>query len=202
MRRVAVVLVLATIAGCDADDEHRSAESRAPATTAARPEPPTTRSDPARGFTLAVPASWHLADARMSRISDPRELFSLATMPMRWHATDCEAFAGAVGVAMSSRDVAITVWERGHDRDGEWHDFPRRPEHFGPVRDGEPAGAGCAEPPGTRTHWRNFADAGRHFHSLARIGADAPPEAAAAAWRALDSLRLDGDYRPDWRSSG
>jgi hypothetical protein len=51
-------------------------------------------------------------------------------------------------------------------------------------------------------HWRNFTDAGRHFHTLVRVGPGASPEAAAEAWRILDSLRLDPDYRPDWRASG
>ena len=63
-------------------------------------------------------------------------------------------------------------------------------------------GAGCGEPAGTITHWRNFTDSGRHFHTLVRVGPDALPSAAEQAWRILDSLRLDPDARPDWPATG
>lgn len=42
----------------------------------------------------------------------------------------------------------------------------------------------------------------RHFHTLVRVGPDAPPGSVAEAWRVLDSLQLDPDYQPDWRASG
>jgi hypothetical protein len=139
---------------------------------------------------------------RLSRLSDPRELFSLATLPLSWRPTDCEAFAGAAGAGMGPGDVAITVWERGHDHNSAWLDFPPRPQTFGPVPEAEPADRGCGEPPGTMIHWRNFADAGRHLHTLVRIGPEAPPGTAEEAWRILDSLDLDPGYRPSWRASG
>jgi hypothetical protein len=155
-----------------------------------------------RGYSVEVPDSWQLASERLSRISEPRELLSVGTTALGWHATDCEAFAGAAGAGMGPRDVVVTVWERGYDRDSAWTDFPARPERFGPVPDAEPAGRGCGEPPGTMIHWRNFSDSGRHLHTLVRIGPDAPAGAAAQAWSILDSLRLDPDYEPSWPASG
>jgi hypothetical protein len=150
----------------------------------------TVHTDPARGFSIGVPDGWHRAGERMSRISEPRELVSLGTEPLAWRPTDCEAFAGAAGAGMSPRGVVVTVWERGRGA-GPWPDFPPRPERFGPVADAEPAGHGCGEPPGTMIHWRNFTDGARHFHTLVRIGPEAPPGAAETAWRILDSLRFD-----------
>lgn len=141
-------------------------------------------------------------DRAQSRISEPRELLSLATARLSWHETDCEAFAGAAGVSMGPGDVVLTVWERGYDPHSGWLDFPPRPESFAAVSDAEPAGPGCGEPPGTMIHWRNFSDSGRHFHTLVRIGPEAPPSAAAEAWQLLDSLRLNPDYRPSWPASG
>jgi hypothetical protein len=162
----------------------------------------TAHADAGRGYSISFPDSWHRAREPMSRISEPRELLSLATVPLSWHETDCEAFAGPAGVGMGARDVTVTLWERGHDPDSEWLDFPPRPQTFGPVRDAAPAGPGCGEPPGTMIHWRNFSDSGRHLHTLVRIGPEAPPRAGSEAWRILNSLRLDPGYKPSWPASG
>jgi hypothetical protein len=167
-------------------------------------QPPgwTSHTDAERGYSVSFPDSWSRATVRMSRIDEPRELMSLATVPLRRHDTDCEAFAGAAGVSMGPGDVVVTVWERGYDPDSEWPGFPPRPTSFGPVPDAEPAGPGCGEPPATMIHWRNFSESGRHLHTLVRVGPAAPPRAAAEAWRILDSLRLDPGYRPSWPASG
>ena len=162
----------------------------------------TLHQDPDRGFSVRFPVTWHRATEAMSRLTDPREVVSLGTMAMSWRSTDCEAFAGAAGESMSARDVVLTVWERGYEERARWKDFLPRPERFGPVAEAEPAGDGCGEPPGTLIHWRDFTDAGRHFHTLVRIGPDVPAGAVDEAWRILDSLRFDADYRPDWPSSG
>jgi hypothetical protein len=162
----------------------------------------TTHTDADRGYSISFPPSWHRATERMSRISEPRELLSLATVALSWHKTDCEAFAGAAGRSMGPRDVVVTVWERGYDPGSDWLDFPPRPQSFGPVPDAEPAGPGCGEPSGTMIHWRNFSDSGRHLHTLVRIGPKAPPTAPAEAWQILESLRLDPNYKPSWPASG
>jgi hypothetical protein len=181
--RGAVVILLAALGGCDEGDRDWTIHSK-----------------PARGYSVEVPDSWHLATERMSRISEPRELFSMGTAALQWRATNCEAFAGAAGASMGRDDVVVTVWERGYDQDSAWSDFPARPASFGPVGSGESA-RGCGEPRGTLTHWRNFREADRHFHTLVRIGPDAPQGSTEDAWRILDSLRLDEDYRPGWPAS-
>jgi hypothetical protein len=141
-------------------------------------------------YSVELPDSWRLAPERMSRISEPRELFSAGTARLTWRPTNCEAFAGAAGASMGAADVVLTVWERRHVRQATGLDFPARPAAFGPVGSGEAAGSGCREPRGTVTHWRNFSDAERHFHTLVRIGPDAPPESVEDAWHVLDSVRL------------
>jgi hypothetical protein len=175
---------------------------REPASQVAEAERWVEYAEPDRGYSVSFPRSWHRATERLSRITDPRELLSLATVRLRWQRTDCEAFAGAAGAGMSARDVVLTVWERGYDRGADWSDFPPRPRRFATTARGKPAGHGCGEPAGTTIYWRNFTDAGRHFHVLVRVGPDAPPREAAQTWRILDRLRLSGDYRPDWLASG
>ena len=195
--RLCIVIGVLALSGCS----EREAEVRDQRSGASGVEW-TLHRDLARGFSVGVPVTWHRATEAMSRLADPREVVSLGTMTMSWRPTDCEAFAGAAGGSMSTRDVVITIWERGYDERAHWKDFPARPERFGPVADAEPAGDGCGEPPGTLNHWRNFTDAGRHFHTLVRIGPEVPPGAVDEAWGILDSLRFDADYRPEWTSSG
>lgn len=160
------------------------------------------QSDPSRGYSVEFPDTWEAAKERMSRIGDPRELFTLGTATFHWQPTNCEAFAGAAGASMGPADVVVTVWERGLDRHSAWSDFPHRPAAFGPVGDGEPGNRGCGEPEGTVNHWRNFSDANRHFHTLVRIGPAASSRSAQDVWRILDGLSLDPGYRPGWRASG
>ena len=195
--RVCGVLALLALSGCARGYKPPAADP------AAAPSAEwTTYSDASRGYSVGFPMSWHRADERLSRITEPREILTLGTLSLSWRETDCEAFAGAAGMGMGRGDVVITVWERGYDRETEWADFPARPWAFGPVADAEPAGPGCGEPPGTMIHWRNFTDSGRHLHTMVRIGAEAPPRARAEAWQILDSLRLDAGYRPAWAASG
>jgi hypothetical protein len=173
-----------------------------PTATDAAPAPWTAYTDADRGYGISFPHSWHRATERISRLSDPRELVSVATMPLAWRATDCEAFAGAAGASMGPSDVVVTVWERGTDSDPGWRGYPPRPRKFAPASDSEPTSGGCGEPPGTVTHWRNFSQYGRRLHTLVRIGPDAPPNAASEAWQILDGLHLDSGYQPDWRGTG
>jgi hypothetical protein len=195
--RICGLLALLALSGC-ARGHERPAAGPAAASSAEW----TTYTDAGRGYSIGFPRSWQRATERLSRITEPRELLTVGTVSLRWRETDCEAFAGAAGMGMGRGDVVITVWERGYDRDTEWADFPARPRTFGPVADAERAGPGCGEPLDTMIHWRNFTDAGRHLHSLLRIGPEAPPRARAEAWEVLDSLRLNAGYRPDWPASG
>jgi hypothetical protein len=194
--RLCGVAALLVLCGCGQQESSSRAER-----TGASLGGWTAHTDADRGYRVSFPGWWRRATEPMS-ITEPRELVSLATVPLSWRHTDCEAFAGAAGISMSPDDVVVTVWERGYDHGSAWLDFPPRPQAFGPVPDAEPAGPGCGEPPGTMIHWRQFSDSGRHLHTLVRIGPDAAPRAAAEAWHILGSLWLDPDYQPSWPASG
>ena len=155
------------------------------------------------GYTVSFPSSWQRAELPVTRITDPREILSLGTFPLRYRATRCEAFAGGVREDLGPSGALLTILERGFDRSSEWLDFPPRPERFGPspenAKGSEPA---CGDRPGTDGRWLNFTDAGRHFHALVVFGPDAPSTVRREAWRILNSLRLDLNAKPDWPAGG
>ena len=200
MRRLCALACALVLAGCGSE----RAASTDPETAPTGPESARAVPETARGVSFVRPGSWERPQERISRISDPRELLHLATMPVRWRATDCEAFAGAAGHAMGRADAYVAVWERGAAPGAAWSDFPPRPRDFGPTErpDVAVSHSGCGEPAGSEVHWRNFADAGRHFHSLVTLGPEAPVRVREEAWGILDSLRVDPDAKPAWPSSG
>jgi hypothetical protein len=192
---LAAAAVLAVVSSCGEAQPEPRPERAEPSPTG------TTYTDKRWGYSVAFPGTWHRAIEAVAReLTEPREVLSLATFPLRYHPTDCEAFAGAARSDLGSHDAFLTVQERGYDPVSDWRDFPSRPEHFHPTS-GEPAEARCGDPPGATVYWRNFTDAGRHFHTLVVIGPDAPGSVRSEAWRILDSLRLDPDRRPTWPAS-
>jgi hypothetical protein len=158
--------------------------------------------DPRRGYSVTIPHGWHRSVHPLADLSDPVEILVAATYEPRVGGENCGPleFGGFDG-----DEVLVTVLERGLDAGAEWADFPPRPAHFTyePGRTSE--FASCLRDRGgipLRDDWFTFTDAGRHFHVLVAIGADAPHAAAVDAYRMLDSLRFDPGVRPDWRSSG
>jgi hypothetical protein len=171
-----------------------------------RAEPPpgwTTYRSAKWGYSLRFPATWQRAERAVTPLTDPREILSLGTFPLRYRPTNCDAFAGSARDDLGPADAFLTIQERGFDRNSEWLDFEPRPERFGPTPENanmaEPA---CGDRPGTDVRWFNFTDAGRHFHVLVVSGPDAPPELQQDAWRILNTLHLDPDTKPDWHASG
>jgi hypothetical protein len=155
------------------------------------------------GYTVSFPTSWQRAETPVSRITDPREILSLGTVPLRHRPTNCEAFAGSAREDLGPSDAFLTVLERGVDRGSEWLDFPPRPNRFGPTpENAKGADPACGDRPGTDGRWLNFTDAGRHFHVLMVFAPDAPPAVRRDGWQILNSLRLDPSAQPDWRASG
>jgi|SRR5919109_3055143 hypothetical protein len=156
------------------------------------------------GFEVRFPRSWRRATEPVTpKLTEPREVLSVGTFPLRYRPTNCEAFAGSVRGDLGPRDAFLTVQERGYDEASEWLDFPPRPERFRPAQDNakdpEP---GCGDRPGSDVRWFNFTDAGRHFHVLVVLGSDAASPVGAGAWRILNTLRFDPNVKPDWPASG
>jgi len=155
------------------------------------------------GFTVRMPASWRVAKRPVTSLTDPREILSVGTFALRHHPSRCAAFAGGVRERMGPRDAFLTLMERGYDRVSRWSDFPPRPLRFRPTRENTRAAEPvCGDRPSSQVHWLNFADAGRHLHVLMVIGPKAPGAARRQAWRILNSLELDPNVTPHWRSSG
>jgi hypothetical protein len=156
------------------------------------------------GYTVSFPPAWQRAERPVTpRLTEPREILSLATFPLRHRPTNCGAFAGSAREDLGPHDAFLTIEERGYDHNSTWPDFPPRPQRFGPTAaNANVAESACGDAPGTEVRWFNFSDAGRHFHVLMVIGRSAPPDTRRDAWRILNTLRLDPNIKPDWPASG
>jgi hypothetical protein len=155
------------------------------------------------GYTVSFPPTWQRAERPVTpRLTEPREILSLGSFPLRYRPTNCEAFAGGAREDLGPADAFLTVQERGFDHNSEWLDFPQRPKRFGPTLSANVAEPTCGDRPGTDVRWFNFTDAGRHFHVLVVSGPDAAPDSRRDAWGILNTLRLDPNVKPDWPASG
>ena len=86
-----------------------------------------------RGLTVQLPGGWSRAHESLTpSLIDPREVLSVATVPLRYRATECAHMAGAALEDLGPADAFITLQERGLDPSSTWPDFPPRPTRFGP----------------------------------------------------------------------
>lgn len=192
----AAVLTCLAFGGCGAGEPSRPASPGPPAGWT------TTYSDKARGYTMRIPTGWERARESLTpALTDPREVASVGTRPLRHRRSNCEAFAGGARQALRAADALVTVQERGFDRASKWPDFPPRPRSFGAARAKAPE-PGCGDRPGTQTWWLPFTAAGRHFYALVVIGPGAPARIRDEAFDLLNSLRFDPAVLPDWPASG
>jgi hypothetical protein len=159
------------------------------------------------GYTVGFPAGWQRATSSLTpSLTDPREILSLGTFPLRYRPTDCEAFAGSAQQDLGDGDAFVTILERGIPTprqgypEGKIVGVPPRPERFG-----ADSGRGV-EPtdcPGSRAlvQWIDFRDAGRYFYALVAFGRSVPGDLRRDAYRILDSLSFDPKVKPDWPGS-
>jgi hypothetical protein len=160
-----------------------------------------TYEDPRWGYSVDIPAGWHRAESRLTALTDPVEILVVATYRPRQGSEACGPmeFGG-----FDADEVLVTILERGLDPGSQWPDFPPRPAHFAFETGMTSEFTECLRTTQRiplKDHWFRFTDAGRHFHVLVAIGADAPPGAGRDAYRMLDSLRFDPSVKPDWRTS-
>jgi hypothetical protein len=164
---------------------------------------PRTYTDAAHGIAVTLPPGWQRAPRRLTpRLTDPREVLSVGTFPLRYRKSGCEHLPTSALEDMRAGDALITLEERGLDPRSTWPDFPPRPSRFGPELGGRSEAAACAPGAHFTDHWFGFTDGDRHFHVLVAFGPNATAVTQRQAWRILDSLRIDPRVRPDWRSSG
>jgi hypothetical protein len=151
---------------------------------------------------VRIPSGWHRAERALTTLTDPVETLVVATYRPRSGSERCGPLA--LG-GFDANEALVTVLERGLDPESEWPDFPPRPAHFEYEAGQTSEFTEClrtTEGIPLKDHWFRFTDAGRHFHVLVAIGAEAPAGVEADAYGLLDSLHFDPSVNPDWRSSG
>jgi hypothetical protein len=157
---------------------------------------------PREGYSVDIPAGWHRAERRVTSLIDPVERLVAGTYPPNRASYGC----GPVAFGSFEADEALViVLERGRAPASHWEGFPPRPDRFAYEPNMTSEFAECLRTTHKiplKDHWFNFTDAGRHFHVLVAIGADAPSGTEREAYGMLDSLRFDPSVKPDWQSAG
>ena len=143
------------------------------------------------GVTVELPRGWQAARASLTpNLSDPREILAVGTYPLRYRAHDCAQFPVSALRDLGPRDAFVELQER--DAGGPPSaEFPERPAHFGPGLGGPSEAGACV--PGKRfaVHWFGFSDGSHHFYAEVAFGRAASSTTKHAAWRVLDSLKID-----------
>ncbi len=153
----------------------------------------------AHGVTVRLPPGWRAGGTSLTpHLVDPREVLAVGTRPLRYRPGGCAQVAVGALAALGRTGAFLSLQERGVGSVA----FPPRPTRFGPGLGGPSEAAACV--PGARfeDHWLPFADGGRNFYAEVAFGPSASAPTRRAAWRILDSLRVDPSVRPSWRSSG
>ena len=153
------------------------------------------------GYSVRIPPGWHRAERPITALTDPVETLVVATYRPGPGPEQCGPL---VFRGFDANEVLVIVLERGLDPKSEWPDFPPRPAHFAYEPGQTSVFSECLERTEgipLKDHWFRFTDAGRHFHVLVVVGAEAPASAEADAYGLLDSLHFDPSVKPDWPSS-
>lgn len=164
----------------------------------------TTSVDEAHGFEVSVPPGWRLsAESLTPKLTDPRELLSAATFPLRYRDSSCNHVPSGALETMGREDGFVTVLERGRDPGSSWTEFPPRPRSFADGATPERGDvAGClGGKPSVVEYWIPFTDADRHFYAMVVVGPEAPAKVRTNAFEILDRMRFDAAVQPDWRAS-
>lgn len=185
MRLAVVALTIALAAGCGGGLQSAPAiEARSGWTT---------YHDERRGYTATFPSDWHRAREKLANLSEPREILSLGTYPLRHRASArCPVPMCPVPAldGLGPTDVLVSVQESSGD--GATGAARRRPMRL--------PRAGLRTPPGAIPCWRGrvrrmafhgFSDAGRNFYVFVAVGTRVSRRTRRELQRVLDSLRFD-----------
>lgn len=148
----------------------------------------------ASNMVVAYPREWHLAEETLTlNLSDPREMFSLGSFPLRPGQPNCAQVPTQALHDMGATDVFLTVQERTSNADTTA--FYARPDEFGPTSGStDHVFYDCLEPEERddigAIHWIWFTDQGRYFHVLVALGREAATTDVSAAWNVLDQLEI------------
>jgi hypothetical protein len=188
-----LIMPLLLLAGCGGHDSHADRRARSPASA---------HYESSRwGYTVRYPVTWLRASRPLTpSLTDPREILSLGTFPLRYRHTNCEAWAGSAQQDLGDRDAFVSVREAGDLSGADYGEFPRRPHRFGAQSGRAPEPSPCPGGHGVLQHVR-FSEAGRNFDVLLGFGGRVSGEGRREAYRTLDSLRFDPGRKPDWPAS-
>jgi hypothetical protein len=211
MKRAWIALtVAAVVAGCGGGEDPGRASgaagerSEAPADPVEAPAGWREHVDQRRGFRVALPPGWDLADPNPAHAGgDPVEILLAATYPLGESQGLCRSLGG-----VPPDQAILNLQERGLGAYGG-PSFPPRPATFEP----DPSLPGSStwpycisgdheRPIPMLDYWFGFGDAGRAFHVFVGVGREAPDELRHEAFAILDTLRFDPDVKPDWQSAG
>jgi hypothetical protein len=188
-----VPLLLLSLSGCGEATPDGERDAQAPART---------QYESSRwGYTVSYPVAWIRAPRPLTppRMK-PREILSVATIPLRFRRTNCDAWAGSAQQDIGDRDVFVSVREAGDLSGADYGDFGARPSHVSAQSDEPPEPSPCPGGHGLLQQVR-FSDAGRNFDILLGFGSDVSDETRREAYRIVDSLRFDPDKKPGWAAS-
>lgn len=156
------------------------------------------------GLTVGLPPGWRLsAESLTPHLSDPREVMSAATFPLRFRSGRCNHMPDGALAAIGPADGFVSVQERGRSPHASSRDFPPRPAVFDAGAKQHPGDvAGClGGTPKTVEYWIPFSDANRRFYALVVLGPRAPEQTRDEAFAILDRLHFDPTPQPKRRSS-
>src|SRR4051812_9041213 len=137
------------------------------------------------GISAQLPPGWQTAPRPLTTTSDPREVLSAGTYPLRYRAVGCDHMPTSALRDLGPRDALVTLLERRRAH------FPPRPSHFGPHRgDGGSDAQACARRAHFTDHWFTFRDNRRDFPVLLALGRRASAQTRRQAWGLLDSLKV------------
>jgi hypothetical protein len=156
----------------------------------------------AHGLTVELPEGWQHADSPLTRLTDPREVLSVGTYPLRYRPVGCSHMPSSALLDLGPGDALVTLLERGREPGSAWTDFPARPDHFGPRPNDGSEAPECVPAARFTDHWFGFTDGGRHFHVLVAFGPEVTAATREQAWSILDGLKIDPEPKPDWESAG
>jgi hypothetical protein len=196
MRTLAVCVLLALLAGCDADRARRAAGHGAPAGL-------TRYVDERRGFEVTFPSSWHRAPRVLTpALSNPREILSVGTVRpvVNDRSSRCGQHPTATLARVGPRDVFLTIQERANQLSPEMVPAPPRLADVTP--DTSETAQCLARDVPLKTYWMPFRSGGRGFYANAAVGGDVTPRRRAQLQAVLDSLRFRAVHVEDDRQRG
>ena len=131
---------------------------------------------------VSLPPHWFIAPQTLTpHLSDPHEVFSVATFPLAYKQGRCNHQPDGAAARMTSRDALVTLQERRAA-----HLFAPRPAHFAPALGTRLET--CL--PAMESLMFEFSEAGRSFHALVYIGRQASQQTKDQAFATLDRLRM------------